>query len=27
MFIRMLDCLTVDHSPSLVALSIAVALF
>jgi diguanylate cyclase len=27
MFIRMLDCLTVDHSPSLVALSVAVALF
>jgi diguanylate cyclase (GGDEF)-like protein/PAS domain S-box-containing protein len=26
MFIRMLDCLTVDHSPSLVVLSIAVAL-
>jgi len=27
MFIRMLDCLTVDHSPSLVALSVVVALF
>ena len=27
MFIRMLDCLTVDHSPSLVALAVVVALF